>query len=205
MPEFCLPATTANIDVLISRSIPWVLAAGSPYFLELFGGEEPAIRALQLWMRRPSSEVSIGRGQILMEGSDIAGGFIALAGPELKLARKADALALWKTVPASELRALIRRMANGANLFSPVADDEYYLSKLGLNEEFRGRGLGSALIMRYLQEGRMRGYSHYSLEVLSQNDPAVRLYKSAGFQIDRQLQSRDGRFRYFSMKLETSQ
>ena len=156
-------------------------------------------------MRRPTSEIALGRSRILTEGPEIAGGFIALGGSELKLARKADTLALWKTVPANELRALMERMANGANLFSPVADDEYYLSKLGLNGQFRGRGLGSTLIERYLKEGRERGYRRYSLEVRSSNEPAIRLYKSAGFRIDSRLQSRDGRFQYFAMRLETDQ
>ncbi|MGH7932231.1 MAG: GNAT family N-acetyltransferase, partial [Candidatus Binataceae bacterium] len=113
-----------------------------------------------------------------MCGSDVAGGFIALGGAELKLARKADAVALPGTVPADELRAMMQRMANGANLFSPVAEDEYYLSKLGLNGQFRGRGLSSGLIERYLEEGMKRGYSRYCLEVRSNNEPAIRLYRS---------------------------
>lgn len=138
-----------------------------------------------------------------MAGSDVAGGFIGLSGAELRQARKADTVALPKTVTANELRAVMVRMANGANLFSPVSDDEYYLSKLGLNPQFRGAGLGRRLIEGFLEEGRSGGFHHYCLEVRSDNEPALRLYRSAGFEADRQLQSRDGRFRYFAMRLSS--
>ena len=125
-------------ESLVPRALPWVLAAGNPYYDYLFGEAAFSYRTLEGWMKRASSEVSILRGEFLTWDAELAGGFIALNGVELKKARQADAGALWEAFPSAERAALVERMANSANLFPPVADDEYYLSKMGLGAPYGG-------------------------------------------------------------------
>jgi ribosomal protein S18 acetylase RimI-like enzyme len=51
----------------------------------------------------------------------------------------------------------------------------------GIIREFRGQGAGSWLVKRLLEEARLRGESQMFLEVITQNEAAIRLYEGHGF------------------------
>lgn len=51
----------------------------------------------------------------------------------------------------------------------------------GIITEFRGRGAGSWFVKRLLEEARLRGETCMYLEVITQNEAAVRLYEKHGF------------------------
>lgn len=59
------------------------------------------------------------------------------------------------------------------------------IQNVGVLPEHRGKGLGAALVLRALQGFRSRGLAQASLEVTSQNGPAVRLYQRLGFRATR--------------------
>lgn len=202
MLTFQNAARAPHPDSLIHHALPWVVEAGNPYYTILFGSPDATVRVLGAWMSRSSSEIFISRVQFLLFGSEFVGGFIALSGGELRKARKSDTIALLDTCTAADRRTLIHRMANLSQLFLPVADDEYYLSKLGLQPQFRGKRLGRLLIARYLEEGRMRGYVRYRLDVQAENHAAIRSYCSAGFQLRKRTESKDGTLAYYSMTYE---
>jgi hypothetical protein len=90
---------TQDPEALIQRALPWVLEAGNPYYTLLFGSAESALRVLESWMRRTSSEISTSRLQFLSCESELAGGFIAIGGGELRKARMSDGIALLTTCP----------------------------------------------------------------------------------------------------------
>lgn len=199
MLRFENAAGAPNPCSFVPPSLPWILEAGNPYFNWLFGDAKLALRILDAWARRPSSEVSILRSQILMCDEEIAGGFIALDGLELKRARKADAVTLLTTLGDSDRAVLLDRLSGAIDLFSSVARDEYYLSKMGLGSRFRGKGYGRELLGRYIEDGKARGYARYCLDVHAQNVAAIHLYRSFGFQIARRARTTDGALEYCAM------
>ncbi|AKU92581.1 GNAT family N-acetyltransferase [Vulgatibacter incomptus] len=64
---------------------------------------------------------------------------------------------------------------------------ESRLAAMGITPAFRGRGIGRELLARLLDEARARGDVRMRLEVIESNEPAVRLYRSAGFTVMRRL------------------
>lgn len=60
-------------------------------------------------------------------------------------------------------------------------DDETPSFAISLNKEYRGQGIGTALMKTMLEELKKRGYKRGSLAVQKAND-AVNLYKSLGFE-----------------------
>jgi GNAT superfamily N-acetyltransferase len=64
-----------------------------------------------------------------------------------------------------------------------VRDEEGrgWIQNFGVAPEFRGRGLGTALLFRSLAGFREAGLKRALLEVTAQNDSAVRLYRRLGF------------------------
>ena len=61
------------------------------------------------------------------------------------------------------------------------------LAAMGISQEMRGVGAGSWLMEKLIHEARQRGDCEMVLEVIEQNDPAVRLYQKYGFQAVRRL------------------
>ncbi len=55
------------------------------------------------------------------------------------------------------------------------------IQNLGIVADYRGRGLGTALLLKALQGFRRAGLGRAHLEVTAQNDGAIRLYRRLGF------------------------
>jgi GNAT superfamily N-acetyltransferase len=61
------------------------------------------------------------------------------------------------------------------------------LAAMGIEKGLRSRGAGSWFMQRLLGEARQRGDHEMVLEVIEQNEPAVRLYQRSGFENVRRL------------------
>lgn len=59
--------------------------------------------------------------------------------------------------------------------------DELHINNVAVRREFRGRGLGTALLTRILDEGQKLGAQNAFLEVRAGNVVAQRLYEKCGF------------------------
>ncbi len=64
-----------------------------------------------------------------------------------------------------------------------------WIGGFGVAPAYRGQGYARALIEHVLQTGRERGLESISLEVLSENAPAIGVYRNAGFEVTRRLLS----------------
>jgi ribosomal-protein-alanine N-acetyltransferase len=64
-----------------------------------------------------------------------------------------------------------------------IVIDEVHVNNLAVRPEFRGRGLGSALLAHALAEGTRRGAPRAMLEVRRSNETARRLYERFGFAV----------------------
>ena len=173
------PATPANIAPEVASLLH---EAGNPYFDWFFGDAERARTVIERWLLRPDSEVSMQRVVLLLVDERIAGMFVGLDGAALARCRMADALAALREAGRSPAdRALLRTKLAGPQLFAPVSRDEFYLSKLAVVPEMRGRGLGHDLLDAFLAAGRAAGCRRSRLDVAASNHAAIRLYRSAGF------------------------
>ena len=64
-----------------------------------------------------------------------------------------------------------------------------WIGGFGVAPEHRGRGYAGELVEYMLAQARERGLESVTLEVLSENAPAIRVYERAGFRITRRLHS----------------
>lgn len=180
--EFDQAARDPEPPALIPNVLPWIHEAGNPYFDWFWGSPELAREKLQIWMRNPASEVAIDRVTLMRDEGELVGAYIAMGGAELRRCRKTDLLAAIRET--SDLRSeLMHRMQKTRDLFSPVEDDEFYLSKIGVTRERRGQGLGKRCVEHYLAAGAEAGFRRFRLDVSAQNEPAINLYTSLCFEI----------------------
>ena len=61
--------------------------------------------------------------------------------------------------------------------------DEVHINNLAVRGDFRGRGVGTALLEHVIQAGAARGADRATLEVRRSNAPARRLYERLGFAV----------------------
>ena len=61
--------------------------------------------------------------------------------------------------------------------------DELHVNNVAVRHEFRGRGIGSALLQTSLAEGRKRKAKVAQLEVRAGNEAAQHLYRRCGFEV----------------------
>lgn len=61
--------------------------------------------------------------------------------------------------------------------------EEYYLDSMALLPEFRGNGLGRALILDAVEKARELGYTNITLLANKHKDGLVNYYKKIGFEI----------------------
>ena len=68
-----------------------------------------------------------------------------------------------------------------------IRGDEGWIAGIGVGVPHRGSGVGEALMRGVIDEARARGLGRIWLEVLVQNEPAIRLYEKLGFETVRDL------------------
>lgn len=73
----------------------------------------------------------------------------------------------------------------GLLLASRVRDDVGHVTQICVSPEFRGRGLGKALMVQCCRSLQRRGFSQLTLTVTEANRPAVDLYEHLGFETKR--------------------
>jgi GNAT superfamily N-acetyltransferase len=152
----------------------WMIDASSPYLPWLLGGVEATRRLVVSQLRQPVSEFSADATHVLLERDQCVGGFTAFAGSALAVARRADLVAI-AGAHAAARAGLQRRLKLSRKMFLPVPADCFYLSRIGVIEEARGRGLGSRLLEEYLLAGSRNGFRRFRLDISDGNAAAAAL------------------------------
>jgi ribosomal protein S18 acetylase RimI-like enzyme len=191
-----------SVERWISETLPWIHEAGNPYYDWFFGGAAEAGSVLAEWMRRPSSEVFVGRVRLLVDDGHTVGGFVALSGSELADCRRADAVATIQAVESEERGSALARMRSARGLFTSPSANEFYLSKMGVVPDLRGAGHGATIVRQYLDVGVALGFRRFRLDVWAGNRSAVHLYETVGFRVLRESSINQAGMTYLDMALE---
>lgn len=197
-----------TLSVADESSVPdvigWITEAGSPYFDWLFGDVALAHDVIEARIRSRSSEVSLEVITALTDAREhLLGGFIGLPGAELHRRRRDDSMAFLQAVPRHDRPALMARMRASRQLFPPVEPEDFYLSKMGVRPDARGRGIGRRLVDRFVAAGVAAGSRGLRLDVYADNVHAIALYTSAGFEVIEESRSEQAGMAYLAMYMTT--
>lgn len=176
--------------------------ASKPFCDWFFGGHDSARMTLGKWITRPSSESSSTRVKVQFDADRIVGGFLSLSGAELYACRKADMFALMKDMESDSTFDLFERFTAARALFPRVEPNAYYLSRLWIYPDYRGKGLAREICQGFLETGRAAGFKTFQLDVSADKQPALHLYRSCGFQVTQKSCFTKANLEYFTMRLE---
>ena len=189
-----LPRTEEKFDDII----PWVHQAGRPYYDVFLEGVD-AEQMLARWLQRRSSELSLRRARLLIADDHIAGGYIAVAGGELPGCRQADLLDLAREMGKLTYRQMRARMDDLGDLFAPVEEHDFYLSKLGVMPRMQGRGLNKYLMDDCLHRARQGGFGRVRTDVDENDEETRAFFETYGFRPIYRGKAKSGQLRYLSM------
>jgi ribosomal protein S18 acetylase RimI-like enzyme len=102
-----------------------------------------------------------------------------------------DAFRFMSTIWDDDLDASMVALADGvpAGICKlAIRGDRGWIAGIGISQAHRGRGIGEELMRGVLDGARRRGLREVWLEVLVQNEPAIRLYEKLGFERARDLE-----------------
>ena len=193
---------TPENEKFIPAIMCWMPSADQPFLTWLHGSEEAARAIIEERLRRQTSQAWLGRLSLALINSEPFGGFVGLSGAVQQRCFLADLVALLSGVDMERRVAFAKKIREAFSVFPPIPPDAYFLSRMGISPEYRGRGLGSYVVGSFLEQGRAEGFNHFQLHVFAENEPAVRLYRSSGFVVEREFLLGEGRFRYFRMVFE---
>ena len=193
------PTVGPLIDVLR----PWIQAASQPFADWYFGDPDVTPEILTEWMARPTSEVYLGRSLLLHEGDRPAGCLLSMGGADLARCRAADFAAFCQDIGSGpEAEAIIEQvLVTSRTLFAPVPDDELYISRVAIDPERRGQGLGKALVQQAIALRSAEGFRKFRLDVSADNTAAIRAYEAVGLRIAGRVSDPGSGLEYCSMTL----
>lgn len=79
--------------------------------------------------------------------------------------------------------ALLGEQCVGVCALLPDTDCSYKVIKLAVDVAFQGQGIGLKLMLKCIEQSRLKGASYVSLETASKLVPALTLYERLGFEV----------------------
>lgn len=84
-----------------------------------------------------------------------------------------------------EVEGTVEGMALIYKRYSTWKGEVIHLEDLIVNQQFRGKGLGSLLLDEVVKYGKQKGVKRISWEVLDWNEPAIKFYEMKGANVMR--------------------
>ena len=190
---------------LVEKVRPWVHDASNPFADWYFGDAEIAAEIIGEWMERPSSEFYIGRGIVMFDDDgEPRGILIGMSGAEVAKCRMADFTAFCEEIgdePGAD-EVIDQVVTASRELFPPIRDDAFYISRIAVDRNARGRGLGRQLVRYTIELKRKEGFPRVRLDVSADNVGAIRVYNSLGLETISRAQSKTAPLEYCAMALD---
>lgn len=172
---------------------PLIRASGPRFHDHIFapsGDPAQALSFIETAWRTPGTPQSARRGRVATIDGAIAGVLLVYDTAATTRLMRALTLAIARTY-GEAWEDILRRGMEVEELVAGVPDDgSFYVSTLAVKEGHRRRGLGRLLLQRAIDEAERRGRA-ILLHVATHNEPARRLYESAGFRVVRECRDRE--------------
>jgi len=197
--QFIYGAEIQKLTEILPEIADWFTEAGSPYTDWFWGSAAEARSRTAAMTRDPFSELAASRSVILIDGKKHLGAYVALDAPTLAACRKVDLRNVLNAAKGPAGIELIRRLPATRELFVPMEERDYYLSRIGVAKEGRRRGIGGHLLRHFIHNGATGNYLRLRLDVWSENKGAIEFYLGHGFRVLQKTHSEMAGMSYLAM------
>ncbi|MCX6055861.1 MAG: GNAT family N-acetyltransferase [Chloroflexi bacterium] len=146
------------------------------------GSPKLQFAALQKWFCSPGNRFSYQVSLISQQESKITGLLVRFSGSRLA---SLELGCIKQMIPIYGLLGAVKMIRRNKLLASAkeAERDEYYISHLAVDTEFRRQGIAQELINRAIEETQREKLDRLVLSVEIDNSPAIQLYLKMGFRI----------------------
>jgi len=168
-----------------NAAVEMIFATCHPFGDELLGlGDHAlAVRAIRAFYLQPGTRMSWQISHLAEIDGRAAGLLVAFPGRGLFAMELRMAAPAWRAYGWRNLLRMAWRAPRAAWKKVEARRDEFYVSHLATHPDSRRRGAGRALLAHADQLARAAGFTKVSLCVELDNQPAISLYSSHGYQI----------------------
>lgn len=174
-------ATPDDVDA----AVPLIFSSGPDAFNYVFS-HRTKINALQFLAKafvRPRGEFGYTNHVVgTLDGQVVACG-AGFTGSDMPGFMLNATTSIFKFYGPLQALAVIRRGLQIEKMVPPPMGNMHYIGHIGVDPEFRGRGLGEQLMNHIIEEGRRLGRTTAALDVSLENPRAEALYTRLGFKV----------------------
>ena len=185
-------AEDPDAERLTDALAPGLYEAGKPYFDRMFGDPAAGVAAVRRYLASERSELSIRRVTVLEDGGELVGAFVGVEGADMPRCARADSLLALKLVGREGRAGFLRSAAALAELRRPIEADQWFMSKLWVTSERRGRGYARMLMREFVAAAERHGLPRCRVDAYEGDVPVLGLYESEGFEQRSIAHSADG-------------
>lgn len=144
-----------------------------------FNRKENAVKIIKKLLKEGNNSLGHEHTYIITEDNRVLGLLVYSIGNETS--RKEDYRAFFKVLnPWDALKFTIFDILDGL-ILSDLRENDYYLACVAVNENFRGRGIGTFILEKAKELASEEGCARIVLDVDLENEGALRLYEKSGF------------------------
>jgi ribosomal protein S18 acetylase RimI-like enzyme len=150
---------------------------------DMFARGEVARRVARAAFEGPSTMLSHRRALVAEDGGAVVGMVVRFPGPQWAALRRRTAATMLRAAGVRHGPILVWRGSILDRLIPAMPPGAMYVPALSVAPGHRGRGAGSALLGRVIDEAIGLGLRVVALDVGARNPGAIRLYSRLGFEV----------------------
>jgi len=150
-----------------------------PEFYKLFSLKKEII------LKHISSEFFSGKSEVsdikcIIKDSKVIAIISYLSSTDLKILQIMSVQKLLSMTDSQDKNHVKQRLRHHLESVQPIQDDYFYLSRIAVLSEYRGKKLGQEALKYFIKLGS--SYQKLALHVNKENKPAISMYSRAGFE-----------------------
>ncbi len=171
---------------------------------DVFARGEVARRVARAAFEGPSTMLSHRRALVAQDGGAVVGLVVRFPGSQWAALRRRTATAMLRAAGVRNGPVLVWRGSILDRLIPGMPPGAMYVPALSVAPNHRGRGAGSAMLGRVIEEAVGLGLRVVALDVGARNSGAIRLYSRLGFEVasKRRIGPRRGWAELASLRME---
>lgn len=150
----------------------------------MFGSEAQADRVLKNLLRRSSGQFGYRYLSVLSDDDAMVGVVLGYGREQFLQAELPGAINMLKAAPLTtwwHLFTTVNKALSG--YVPPPSEGAFYINNIAVDASARGKGYGTELLARVVEDARQQGFRSLELDVTHINDGAIRFYQRNGFTV----------------------
>ena len=150
----------------------------------MFQSQARAEPVLTRLLRRPSGQFGYRYVSVMLDGDKTVGVVLGYSREQLQQAELPGAINMLRAAPLASWWHLVVTVNKALSGYvPPPSQGAFYINNIAVDADARGKGYGTELLNRVIEDARQQGYRSLELDVTHINQGAIRFYQRNGFAV----------------------